>query len=115
MIISDENLHQCFIDLLTETGFEVFSIRDQMSGISDFEVASFARYKQGIIVTEDKDFGELVYAHNIRGISVIFLRYNKDDLQQVATRLLQIVADYINKPDNYFITITATKTRISAL
>ncbi len=26
--------------------------------------------------TEDKDFGEWVYAHHISGISVIFLRYH---------------------------------------
>ncbi len=115
MIIADENLHQLFIDNLLTAGFDVFLIRDQLSGISDHEVASFAKYKQGLIITEDNDFGELVYAHNIRGISVIFLRYDKIDLPKIADSLLIIVNDYHAKSENYFNTITATKIRISQL
>ncbi len=115
MIIADENLHQLFIDHLLAANYDVFLIREQLSGISDHEVAAFAKYKQGLIITEDKDFGELVYAHNIRGISVIFLRYDKADLAKVADSLLTIVNGYHAKTENYFITITATKTRISQL
>lgn len=115
MIIADENLHQQFIDRLSADGFDVFLIREQLSGISDYEVAAFAQNKQGLIITEDKDFGELVFAHNIRGISVVFLRYDKADLEQVTESLLQIVGEYSGRPDNYFITITATRIRISQL
>ena len=115
MIIADENVHQQFIDRLVAAGFELFSIRDQLGGISDREVAAFANYKQGLLITEDKDFGELVYAHNLRGISIIFLRYDKTDLDHVTDSLLRIVGEYHEKGENYFITITATKIRISRL
>lgn len=115
MIIADENLHQQFIDRLTAEGFDLFSIRDQLGGISDLEVAYFARDKQGLIVTEDKDFGELVYAHNIQGISVVFLRYDKAELDKVGDSLVRIVGEYLDKIENYFITITADKIRISKL
>lgn len=115
MIIADENLHQQFIDRLVADGYNLFSIRDELSGISDFEVASFAKYKQGLVIIEDKDFGELVYAHNIKGISVIFLRYDKVELNIVAESLLRIVREYDDRTDNYFITITATKIRINRL
>lgn len=115
MIIADENLHQQFIDHLAEEGYELFCIRDQMNGVSDFEIASFARYKQGLIITEDKDFGELVYAHNMRGITVVFLRYNKMELAKVADSLSRIVKEYYDKTESYYITITANKIRISKL
>lgn len=115
MIIADENLHQRFIDRLIAEGYDLFSIREELSGISDFEVASLAKYKQGLVITEDKDFGELVYAHNVKGISIIFLRYDKADLDVVTESLLGIVREYNGKADNYFITITATKIRINRL
>lgn len=115
MIIADENLHQHFIDRLSANGFDVFLVREELSGISDYEVAALAKYKQGVIITEDKDFGELVFAHNIRGISVVFLRYDKADIEQVCGGLLRIIGEYSDKADNFFITITATKTRISQL
>ena len=113
MIIADENLHQQLINILLDAGYKIFSIRNQLSGISDYEVASFAKYKQGLIITEDKDFGELVYAHNLIGISGIFLRYDKIDLSKISDSLLTIVGEYHSKSENYFITITATKIRIS--
>lgn len=115
MIIADENLYQQFIDRLSANGFDVFLIREQLSGISDYEVAAFAQHKQGLIITEDKDFGELVFAHNLRGISVVFLRYDKADLEQVTENLLRIVGEYSHKADTYFITITATKIRVTQL
>ena len=97
MIIADENLHQHFIDCLLANDYEVFLIREELSGISDYEVAAFVQYKQGIVITEDKDFGELVFAHNIRGISVVFLRYDKTDLEHVTRSLLRIVSEYSAK------------------
>lgn len=97
MIIADENLHQLFIDQLITAGFDVFSIRDKLGGIPDYEVASFARYKKGLLITEDKDFGELVYAHNLRGVSIVFLRYDKTDLERVGSNLLKIVEQYHEK------------------
>lgn len=115
MIVADENLHQQFIDQLISAGFELFSIREQLGGISDHEVAAFARYKQGLLITEDKDFGELVYAHNLRGVSIIFLRYDKADMDRIGDSLLKIVEQYHEKEENYFITITADKVRISLL
>jgi len=45
MIIADENLHQHFIDQLVSAGFELVSICEELGGISDHEVAAFARYK----------------------------------------------------------------------
>ncbi len=115
MIIADENLHQHFIDQLVAAGFELVSIRDELGGISDHEVAAFAKYKQGLLITEDKDFGELVYAHNLRGISIIFVRYDKSDLYEVTERLMRVATDYYEKTENYFITITANKIRINLL
>ena len=63
MIIADENLHQQFIDRLSADGYDIFLIREHLSGVSDYEVAAFAKYKQGLIITEDKDFGELGLAN----------------------------------------------------
>lgn len=53
MIIADENLHQLFIDHLLAAQYEIFLIREELSGISDHEVAAYANYKQGLIITED--------------------------------------------------------------
>ena len=79
MIISDENLHQQFVNDL------------------------------------DKDFGELIFAHQIKRITIVFLRYKKEDLPITRQTLRQVIAEYYPKHGKYFITINAKKVRITTL
>ncbi len=69
----------------------------------------------GILLTEDKDFGELVYAYGIKDISVIFLRYDQPIYDQIENALLQAVATYFATPFPCFITISKNKIRLRKL
>ncbi len=51
---------------------EVYSIGENNAGISDEQVISLSGNPPRIILTEDKDFGEWVYAHKIPNISNFF-------------------------------------------
>ena len=115
MIITDENIDQFLINHLQTQKYEVFSIRKHHPGISDREVIKIAKSKKGLLITEDKDFGELVFSHNIKDCSVILLRYDKSDFEQVKKNLLKIVDIYYKNPGHFFITITKKKTRIRNL
>jgi predicted nuclease of predicted toxin-antitoxin system len=55
-----------------ELGHEVYSIREHQQGISDRMVIETVKLKKGFLITEDKDFGELIFSHGIRDCSVIF-------------------------------------------
>lgn len=65
MIVADENIEQYWIDLLRKTGYAVLSVRETAPGISDQAVVVLAKETGGLLLTEDKDFGELVFAHGI--------------------------------------------------
>ncbi len=47
----------------------------EYQGISDKEVLNLAREFNAILITEDSDFGEWVFAHREKITGVIFLRY----------------------------------------
>ena len=115
MIIADENLEQYWINLLRQEGFEVYSIREKHQGISDNEVAAIAKEKKGILVTEDKDFGELVFAHGLKDLSVIFLRYDQPKYETVKENLLTVIKLFYESEGKVFITVTENKTRIRRL
>ena len=80
MILADENIDQQLIDWLRSHGVAVLSIGENHSGILDEEVIALSKEPPSIILTEDKDFGEWVFAHQEKGISVIFLRYHFSEL-----------------------------------
>jgi len=112
MIIVDENVDQRLIEKLTDQTSGVISIRDSNPGISDQEVIKLARSKKGIVITEDKDFVELIFSYNLRGCSVILLRYEKTDLIQIGKNIFKALHYFENNPGHYFITITIEKIRV---
>jgi predicted nuclease of predicted toxin-antitoxin system len=115
MIIADENIDQEIIRDLEDKGYSVYSIRANTPGISDKEIIRMLNNRNAILITEDKDFGELVFSYGFQEVKIIFLRYRKSDLLRITTNLEKTLNDYLDKTGNYFITITPKKIRIQNL
>ncbi|MBO9614414.1 MAG: DUF5615 family PIN-like protein [Dyadobacter sp.] len=94
MILADENIDHGLIRAIRNAGFDVHSIYENNRGLSDEDIIDFSRNPPRIILTEDKDFGEWVFAHNISDISVIFLRY--------AFHETETIVIFLRKPGLHF-------------
>jgi len=111
MILADENIDHGIIKRIRKAGFEVHSIYELMRGTSDESIIELSRNPPRIILTEDKDFGEWVYAHNIQNISVLFLRYHFKDTELITEILLKLLIERANNLFGHFTTITTHKIR----
>lgn len=111
MIIADENIDHSLIDAIRELGIGVYSINESNGGIRDEQVIELSRIPPRIILTEDKDFGEWVFAHHIRGISVLFLRYHFKDTATMKAILIDLLAKRLQTLVGYFTTVTTQKIR----
>ena len=60
-IIADENIHRLVISTLRDIGFDVLSIEEECTGIDDEEIIHRFSSEDTIIVTQDKDFGDLLF------------------------------------------------------
>jgi len=112
LIIIDENVDQSISDRLIDAGYLLYSVREKSPGITDKKIIQFASSQQAILVTEDKDFGELVFSHNIKGCTVILLRYGKPDIKIIKKNLLLVIEKNDQLKNNHFITITPKKIRV---
>jgi predicted nuclease of predicted toxin-antitoxin system len=112
MIIIDENVENYWIDLLLNKGFEVLSISRNYPQLPDRGVIEIAKEKKGILLTEDKDFGELVFAHGIRGLTVIFLRYDQPQYHLIENQVLQTISKFYESEEHFFITIKKDGVRV---
>jgi predicted nuclease of predicted toxin-antitoxin system len=72
--VADESVDKQIIDRLRDEGFQVFSIAEDRAGISDDEVLQLAAVQKAILITADKDFGDLVYQQMRASSGVILLR-----------------------------------------
>lgn len=112
MILADENIDQRIIEALRENDYELRSVRELNRGIRDEEVIELSRNPPRLILTEDKDFGEWVFAHNVRDISVILLRYHFTDTSRIILILLDLLANRQEDLFGKFTVLTTQKIRI---
>ena len=77
-ILADENIPLSAVQGLRDSGHDVLWIRESSPGIADPEVMQIAVDEQRIIVTFDKDFGELAVTGNSQNPpAIILLRISK--------------------------------------
>lgn len=109
--MADENIDRILIDAIRNLGIEVHSIFELNRGMKDESIIELSRLPPRIILTEDKDFGEWVFAHQVKGISVLFLRYHFKDTELMKMNLLKLLWSRIDELYGYFTTLTIHKLR----
>ena len=69
--LADESCDFAVVRALRVAGFDVTSVRDVMPGAEDVEVIEIAVRESRILLTEDKDFGQLVFASSAQSSPTI--------------------------------------------
>lgn len=73
--LADESCDFVVVRVLRSEGYDVASVAESFPGSSDLEVLKQAVDQKRILLTEDKDFGEWVFAHKEEMYGVLFIRY----------------------------------------
>ena len=111
-ILADESLDFRIVTELRNKGFEVISVLREYQGATDKTVLDLARQHTALLVTEDSDFGEWVFSHKEKNVSVIFLRYKSEQLEDIASSLIKLINKYGVSLYGKFSVITVQKIRI---
>ena len=109
----DECVGRRLHELLVAEGFESVYVGDWKAGASDEEVVEKSISDQSIILTEDKDFGELVVRRSLRPHGLIIFRTSSVDPERRLT-LLKRVLDRTN-PSGKLVVITDRIVRVRSL
>ena len=89
-LLADENIPRTVIIALREKGYDVASVWELRSGMSDEEVVELAIKESRIIITFDKDFGRIALLKpNITGI--ILLRIPPLNPLYIVERILSVL------------------------
>ena len=73
--LTDENIDTEVLLLLKALGFDVFDIKEQeLWGMSDQAIIEKAFTEKRIIITQDSDFGTMIYRDQIAFYGLIYLR-----------------------------------------
>lgn len=90
-LLADENMPGLAVDALRGRGHDVEWVRLLAPGIPDPEVIARAVGTQRLLVTFDKDFGELVFRRRMPVGGVILLRFRLSSPVAAAHRVVAVL------------------------
>lgn len=110
----DENVDLPLADYLNERGHDATAVaRDYARSIKDDEVLEIARAEGRILITNDKDFGALIYQQQLEHAGVIFFRLRDESIPAKIARLEEVLADYADAlADGAYIVVTDRRIRV---
>ncbi len=95
--LANENFPAPSIALMRQAGYDVRSIQESMPGVKDAVVIAEAQKDDRIILTFDKDYGEIIFKQGVTDPpAVIFLRYRGADPLAAARLVFDLISGGTN-------------------
>ena len=110
--LSDENFPLLSSGLLTKSGHQIRLVSTSLKGLPDSKVLKEAVENEEIILTFDKDFGELVFRQNLPNPpGIILFRLRSYLPEEPALIILKLFQENILSFAGFFTVIDKDKTR----
>jgi len=111
-LLADEGVDKPIVEQLRQNGHDVLYVAEMEPGIPDEMVLQRANEHQALLVTQDKDYGELVYRHGLVHLGVILIRLAGLSLETKAKIVSKVLADRAGEMPNAFSVISPGMVRI---
>jgi len=112
--VADESCAAPVIRALREAGHDVIAIAETAKGATDEQVLNLALSETRVLVTEDHDFGELVFARGRPSAGVILVKFPARARAAKAATVVQPVANLGSRFKDAFAVVEPGRVRISS-
>jgi predicted nuclease of predicted toxin-antitoxin system len=114
-LLADESVDMAVMQALRADGHDVFSVAESRPGALDEEVIDLARAERRVLLTEDRDFGRLIFASLQSVGGVMYLRYPSNLRFQMANQIVELLRERSDTLQGAFVVVQPGRTRISRL
>lgn len=108
----DESCDAAIATALEIEGHDVARVSQISQGITDDEVVKLALGQNRILLTEDKDFGQLVYASGKENCGVILFRFPANEREVIARKVVELAKIEKENLQRSFVVMESDKTRV---
>lgn len=112
LFVADESVDFNLIVFLRNKGLEVFSILEKPPSLVDSGVLQIAVEKNAVLITEDKDFGELIFKLNMPHKGVLLLRTTELHTEEKNELVLHFILKFSPEFPDSFTVMKQRKLRI---
>ncbi len=90
-LLANENFPVTSVNILRSAGYDIKSIGSDYFGIADSEVMNMAMKEHRLILTFDRDYGELVFKRGLKPeAGIIYFRWNNFTPEEPGEYLLKV-------------------------
>ena len=111
-LIADEGVDRQIVHRLRDEGHTVYYVAEMDPGISDDVVLERANTQKALLLTADKDFGELVFRQRRTSSGVILIRLPGLSASNKAELVAKLVREHGEEMIGAFSVIATSGTRI---
>ncbi len=90
--LADEGVDRSIVETLRKSGYDVYYVIEETRSLTDDEILTFAAHESRILLTRDKDFGELVFRLRKPHAGIILIRlegYSTDVRSKIVDTIIQ--------------------------
>jgi len=114
-LVVDESVDFAIIEILGKAGFYIHAIVEYNPGWSEDEVLEFAFEYPALLITEDKDFGELTCRLRKPNHGILLVRLTYSSANQKAKAVLEAIEKHADKLHAAFSVLDEHRLRIRPL
>lgn len=97
---------------LSESGYDFKSVREIDHRMKDSEILKLANSERRIVITMDKDFGELIFNSGLSHYGVLLLRLDDSNGEEKVETIKEIITKYESSLKNNFCVYQNSRLRI---
>jgi predicted nuclease of predicted toxin-antitoxin system len=112
LFLADESCDFAVVRALRSAGYDVTAICELAPQTQDPDVIALAAHERRVLITEDKDFGQLVYAELRESSGVVLIRFPASERKALPAAILEVVQELGDRLIGAFVVLTPRRVRI---
>ena len=110
--VADEGIDAQIVARLRQEGHQVWYVAEMAPGVPDTAVLNLANQETAVLLTFDKDFGDLVYRQRRVTQGVVLLRLHGLPAKQKADLVVTMIQRHGSELPKAFTVLTPQKVRV---
>jgi predicted nuclease of predicted toxin-antitoxin system len=111
--LADESCDFNAVLALRAAGHDVLAVSEVARGSADQIVIDLARREQRVLLTEDKDFGQLFFAAAHASVGVVLIRWPASARRLLGAALTELVEQHANELVATFVVLEPGRVRFA--
>lgn len=110
--LADENIEYRIVTHLREKGYDILAITESFVSMNDEKILQKAYLEDRVLLTNDKDFGDLIFLQKLHHKGIILFRFKSENLLDKIHVFDVLLKNYQEKLMNKFVVIGDSQIKI---